>query len=280
MSVEDEQLSYDSHSVIWMGCGCHMTVICLSCSQHGTYRVWPLAWLWSTDRDQTNQLSGVHRSWKGTRICSQCTLETEKFNQYQSRDALAGLVRHLDDMLALPDDRRQDYSFLCSGACMHTPIALATVDPAVVQLDMHCAPPDRWHGVVDMIDDLTGVVRAGLKDRKQAEVWRRRGGLVRLQIGGATCTTAVPTMPRRPQILISRFREAPRCDVYDKLKAGVFNLRRKTGEQLLSMFRQLIVVGHGLIPCKDWEAMIAYVRWADMLWQEHYTGASLCIDVI
>ena len=38
------------------------------------------------------------------------------------------------------------------------------------------------------------------------------------------------------------------------------------------MFRQLIVVGHGLIPTKDWEAMITYVRWADMLWQNRYTG--------
>jgi len=47
---------------------------------------------------------------------------------------------------------------------------------------------------------------------------------------------------------------------------------QKTGEQLLSMFRQLIVVGHGLIPTKDWEAMIAYVAWADMLWEDSYTG--------
>ena len=40
------------------------------------------------------------------------------------------------------------------------------------------------------------------------------------------------------------------------------------------MFRQLIVVGHGLIPTKDWEAMIAYVRWADLLWRDSYTGAA------
>ena len=76
-----------------------------------------------------------------------------------------------------------------------------------------------------------------------------------------------------PQVLIERFQEAPRSDVYDRLKAGVWNLHRKTGEQLLSMFRQLIVVGHGLIPMPDWEAMIAYVRWADLLWRDNYTGA-------
>ena len=75
-----------------------------------------------------------------------------------------------------------------------------------------------------------------------------------------------------PQILTLRFAEAPRSDVYDKLKAGIFNLHRKTGEQLLSMFRQLIVVGAGLIPTKDLEAMIAYVRWADMMWRDRYTG--------
>jgi len=52
--------------------------------------------------------------------------------------------------------------------------------------------------------------------------------------------------------------------------------QQKTGEQLLSMFRQLIVVGHGLIPTRDWEAMICYVRWADMLWLNSYRGLVGC----
>ena len=37
----------------------------MSCRQHGTYRLWPLMWLWSTDRDQTKDLTGVHRSYLG-----------------------------------------------------------------------------------------------------------------------------------------------------------------------------------------------------------------------
>ena len=39
------------------------------------------------------------------------------------------------------------------------------------------------------------------------------------------------------------------------------------------MFRQLLVVCHGLIPTKDWEALLCYARWADMLWKDSYTGA-------
>ena len=74
-----------------------------------------------------------------------------------------------------------------------------------------------------------------------------------------------------PQVLIERFQQAPRSDVYDRLKAGIWNLHRKTGEQLLSMFRQLLVVAHGLIPCRDWEALLAYARWADLLWARTYT---------
>ena len=114
-----------------------------------------------------------HMPWSPCRrICPQCTLETVLFNQYQSRGELSHLVRHLEDMLVLTDAQRPDYSFLCAGeGWMHGPIALATVDPAVVRLDMHCAPPDRWHGVVDMIDDMTGAVRKGLKARLQAEVY-------------------------------------------------------------------------------------------------------------
>ena len=106
------------------------------------------------------------------RICPQCTLRTRDFNLHHTREEMAapGMVRHLDAMLALPAAKRQKYSFLQSGDACHGPVALATVDPAVVQVDMHCAPPDRWHGVVDMIDDMTGVVRKGLKERKQAKV--------------------------------------------------------------------------------------------------------------
>ena len=39
------------------------------------------------------------------------------------------------------------------------------------------------------------------------------------------------------------------------------------------MFRQLIVVVHGLISPREWLAMIHYVRWADLLYLPHYTGA-------
>ena len=53
---------------------------------------------------------------------------------------------------------------------MHGPLAMATVDPAVVHLDMHCVPGDRWHGVVLFIDNMTCVVRKGLKARKIGEV--------------------------------------------------------------------------------------------------------------
>ena len=164
-------------------------------------------WLWSTDRDQTKDITGVHRSYLGEyapppcwwhmhimcqsydchmtgrnvsyarphrRICPQCLLRTGQFNKYQSRAKIQGLTRHLDDMLALPDAQRQAHSFLCAGpGFLHGPLAIATVDPAVLRLDMHCAPPDRWHGVVDMIDDLTGAVRVGLKHRKQAGVCTR-----------------------------------------------------------------------------------------------------------
>ena len=39
------------------------------------------------------------------------------------------------------------------------------------------------------------------------------------------------------------------------------------------MFRQLLVVCHGLIPTKDWEALLCFTKWADMLWLDSYTGA-------
>ena len=127
-----------------------------------------------------NHLTGAyvkHMTSLGRRICSQCTLETGRFNVHQSRAEMAGMVRRLDDMLALPDRQRQAYSFLCAGdGWMHGPLAIATVDPGVVQVDMHNCPPDRWHGVVDMIDDMTTVVRDGLQARKQAKVCPCRPG--------------------------------------------------------------------------------------------------------
>ncbi len=81
------------------------------------------------------------------------------------------MERHLDDMLALPADQRQRYSFSCQGpGLLHGPLAMATVDPQVVDMDFNNAPADRFHGVVDMIDDLLRVVRKGLKANKLAEV--------------------------------------------------------------------------------------------------------------
>ena len=186
-------------------------------------------WVWCTDRDQTKDITGVHRSYLGKyvppswchvrvccvhawastdcgcpytpvmclpyarqesaicqayalitpcrRICPQCTIPTEQFSLHHAPAVVDASVRHLEDMLVLPDAQRQDYSFLCAGdGWLHGPLAIATVDPAVLRLDMHSAPPDRWHGVVDMIDDLTGAVRNGLKARKQAEVCARVTG--------------------------------------------------------------------------------------------------------
>ena len=105
------------------------------------------------------------------RICPQCTLLTEMFNEYQCRETIASMERRLDDMLALPNDQRQAYSWLAQGAdILHGPVAIATVDRDVVDVDFNNAPPDRFHGVVDMIDDLLKVVRKGLKDDSLAEV--------------------------------------------------------------------------------------------------------------
>ena len=113
---------------------------------------------------------------------------------------MAGLIRHLDAMLALQPDERKHYSFLQSGEWQHGPIAIATVDPAVVRLDMHCAPPDRWHGVVDMIDMLTGAVRKGLKKRKQAEVCMGHGRVA----GTASTCQAYAHSSDKPCMRISR----------------------------------------------------------------------------
>ena len=36
-----------------------------SCSEHGTFRVWPLLWLWALDRDGATDVTGVHRAYLG-----------------------------------------------------------------------------------------------------------------------------------------------------------------------------------------------------------------------
>ena len=103
-------------------------------------------------------------------------LETGCFNQYQPRASHAARQRRLNDMLALPREQRQAHSFLCQGPdIFHGPLTFATVDPEVVHLDLDHAPPDRFHGIVDMIDDLLGVVRKFLKDHKLADVCLRTG---------------------------------------------------------------------------------------------------------
>lgn len=106
------------------------------------------------------------------RTCSQCGTETQEFNEYQPRGSIR--PRLLDDMLALPLEQRREHSFLCQGGGhFHGPLAMAV--PEVVAMDMKNVPADRWHGIVDMIDDLLGVVREGLKSEKLAKVCLRTG---------------------------------------------------------------------------------------------------------
>ena len=103
------------------------------------------------------------------RICNQCTGLTELFNVYHHCSSY--VRRHLDAMLILVDEDRHHYSFLSQGPDLpHGPLAVAAVDPAVVHLDFDCAPPDRWHALVNMIDSLTGVVREQLIKDKKAQV--------------------------------------------------------------------------------------------------------------
>ncbi len=113
---------------------------------------------------------------RGRHTCGQCLLETEAFSDYQPRGAHATRPRRLNDMLALPLEQRREHSFLCQAeGHYYGPLALAVVDPKVVALDLSHAPPDRFHGIVDMINDLLGVVRQGLKERKLARVCLRTG---------------------------------------------------------------------------------------------------------
>ena len=79
--------------------------------------------------------------------------------------------RHLNDMLLLADVDRQAYSFLCQAEdVLYGPLALAVLDPSIVSVDFHHFPPDRWHGVVDMVDDITGAVKQQLKQAKLTNV--------------------------------------------------------------------------------------------------------------
>ena len=74
-------------------------------------------------------------------------------------------------MMLLPDRERQAHSWLCQGPeKLHGPIAMMVVDPSVVRLDFRNVPSDRWHGVVNMVDNITGCVRAMLAKAKLAEV--------------------------------------------------------------------------------------------------------------
>ena len=66
-------------------------------------------------------------------------------------------------------------------------------------------------------------------------------------------------------------------------------LVQKTGEQLLTLAKQLVFHGCGIIPTREWymvparhqqrtalcphrEALVCWVRWADSLWKRQYTG--------
>ena len=186
--------------------------------EHGWFRLWPLLWMWATDRDEGKDLGGVNRAWQGMyvptpipftvcacvwdgggdasmwhvsiqsicwsivtnfargwplcrRICLQCVELTGEFNVFKPTAHYNRLRRHLDHMLCLPLPQRQSYSFLSQSADLHHgPLAIACVDPDVVRLDFNCIPPDRWHGVVNMIEDLTSVVRQQLVEAKLSEV--------------------------------------------------------------------------------------------------------------
>ena len=103
-------------------------------------------------------------------------------------------VRRLAHMLRLDQDEHQAYSWCC-GATANCPMALAAVDPGVVPLDFDCVPPDRFHGVVDMVNDMFDVVRARLEKHHIAQV-------------GVTCSPALALC--RPWSTGSKARRATR----------------------------------------------------------------------
>ena len=54
------------------------------------------------------------------------------------------------------------------------------------------------------------------------------------------------------QILVDRFNGAPRHEKYRKYKQGIFKVSRKTGVQLIEIFKKLLLLGQGIIPARDW----------------------------
>ena len=78
-------------------------------------------------------------------------------------------VRRLAHMLRLAQEDHQAYSWCC-GATANCPMALAAVDPGVVPLDFDCVPPDRFHGVVDMVNGQFDVLRKYLESEHTAQV--------------------------------------------------------------------------------------------------------------
>jgi len=139
--------------------------------EHGTFRLWPLLWSFIMDRAAADMASGVNRAYLGMRTCPGCITLTGDFNQYQPPASRLEMRRTLNAMLELDEDERQNYSFLCQGPNLfHGPLALAVVDPAVVRLDFRHIPADRWHGVINMVEGMTGCVRHHLRKNKLAEV--------------------------------------------------------------------------------------------------------------
>ena len=125
------------------------------------------------DRAEADMMTRVNRACRGKRICPQCLTLTEDFAEHQCAQHREGLRRHLDTMLVLADELRQAHSWLCQGpALLHGPLAMSVVDPSVVRLDFRNVPADRWHGVINMVDAITGCVRKTLAAAKLAGVKR------------------------------------------------------------------------------------------------------------
>jgi len=59
--------------------------------------------------------------------------------------------------------------------------------------------------------------------------------------------------------LVDRFNGAPRHEKYRKYKQGIFKVSRKTGSQLMEIFKKLLLLGQGLIPANDWYGIIPHV---------------------
>jgi len=164
------QRSFACYLVVLEACA-RMGIRCTH-SEHGTFRLWPLCWSFMMDRAEADMCTGVNRACQGNRICPQCVTLTEQFSGHQCPACRDQMRRYLNDMLALPDTSRQAYSWLAQSAdLMHGPVALAVVDPSVVHLDFGHVPPDRWHGIINNVDAITGCVRETLRKAKLTEVW-------------------------------------------------------------------------------------------------------------